>query len=236
VKNKKLKRLAIIPARIGSKRIPKKNIRDFCGRPMISYILNTAKKSKLFDVIHVSTESNEIKQVVEKLGFQVPFMRSEHLAGDSTPIVPVLKDVTDKFESMGQYFDEIWLLMACSPLIEDVDLIKAAKLFEMHGGKNPIIAVSEYPVPIEWAFTSLPNGRLSPVQPGMFAVRSQDLEKKYFDAGTFCVFPFEKIKFSEGAGSDKEFVGYVISKDKAIDIDDEADWKFAEAMFLIKNK
>ena len=141
-----------------------------------------------------------------------------------------------KFESIGQYFDQIWLLMACSPLIEDIDLIKAAKLFEMEGGKNPVVGVTEYPVPIEWAFTRSSNGHLSPVNPGMFAIRSQDLEKKYFDAGAFAIFPIEKIQSAEGAGSDNEFIGYVISKDKAIDIDDEADWNFAEAMFLIKNK
>ena len=231
-----MKRLAIIPARGGSKRIPQKNIRDFCGIPMISHILNSANKSKLFDVIHVSTESYEIKDVVEKLGFQVPFLRSEDLADDFTPILPVLKDVMEKFVSIGQSFDQIWLLMACSPLIEDRDLINAAKLFEMEGGKSPVIGVTEYPVPIEWAFTRSANGNLSPIHPGMFAIRSQDLEKKYFDAGAFAIFPSEKIQSAEGAGSDNEFIGYVISKDKAIDIDDEADWNFAEAMFLIKNK
>lgn len=231
-----MKRLAIIPARGGSKRIPQKNIRDFCGNPMISHILNSANKSKLFDVIHVSTESYEIKDVVEKLGFQVPFLRSEDLADDFTPILPVLKDVMEKFVSIGQSFDQIWLLMACSPLIEDLDLINAAKLFEMEGGKSPVIGVTEYPVPIEWAFSRSANGHLSPIHPGMFAIRSQDLEKKYFDAGAFAIFPSEKIQNAEGAGSDNEFIGYVISKDKAIDIDDEADWNFAEKMFLIKNK
>ena len=231
-----MKRLAIIPARNGSKRIPKKNIRDFCGSPMISHILNAAKKSKLFEVIHVSTESHEIKNVVEKLGFQVPFLRSEDLADDFTPILPVLKDAMENFASIGQSFDQIWLLMACSPLIDDSDLIKAAKLFEVKGGKNPVIGITEYPVPIEWAFVRSSNGHLNPVHSGMFAKRSQELEKKYFDAGAFAIFPFEKIQAAAGAGSDNEFIGYVISKDKAIDIDDEADWNFAEAMYLIKNK
>ena len=203
---------------------------------MISHILNSAKKSQLFDVIHVSTECNEIKDVVERLGFHVPFLRRDDLSDDFTPIIPVMKDVMEKFASIGQSFDQIWLLMACSPLIEDLDLVKAAKLFETEGGKNPVIGVSEYPVPIEWAFTRSSDGHLSPVNSGIFAIRSQDLEKKYFDAGAFAIFPSEKIQSSEGAGSDDEFVGYVISKDKAIDIDDESDWAFAEAMYLIKNR
>ena len=85
-----MKRIAIIPARGGSKRIPDKNIREFCGRPMISYALQTAKESKLFDVIHVSTDSERTAQIVTQLGFSVDFMRPMELADDQVPIMPVL--------------------------------------------------------------------------------------------------------------------------------------------------
>lgn len=225
------RRIAIIPARAGSKRIPNKNIRDFCGKPMIVHILKEAHSSGLFDIIHVSTESDEVCKTVETLGYQIDFMRPVELADDYTPIMPVLKYVVDTFATRGQEFDQVWLLMACAPLIEESDLIQAATLFEQEGAKDPVIAVSEYPVPIEWAFTRASTGKLTPIQPGMFAIRSQDMKKKYFDAGAFAVFPAAKVQAFEGAGSDAEFIGYVIPKSKAIDIDDEADWAVAEAMY-----
>lgn len=226
-----VKRLAVIPARGGSKRIPNKNIRNFFGKPMIAYILEAARASELFDVIHVSTESANILQTVEGLGFRVEFMRPAELADDHTPIMPVLKYVTDTYASLGQEFDQVWSLMACAPLVGPEKLQRAAELFDQSGGADPILAVAEYPVPIEWAFSRSQDGRLKPVQPGMFSVRSQDLEKRYFDAGVFAAFPAAKVRTSDGAGSEFDFIGYVIPKGSAIDIDDEADWILAESIY-----
>lgn len=225
------RRIAIIPARGGSKRIPNKNTRDFCGKPMIVHILQAARESELFDVIHVSTESFSIRETVENLGFRIEFMRPPELADDHTPIMPVLKYVMETYTSRGQLFDQVWLLMACAPLVESTDLQQAAQLFDQSGGTNPMLAISEYPVPIEWAFSRASDGKLTPVQPGMFAVRSQDLSKKYFDAGVFTAFPAATVQASEGAGSDVGFIGHILPKGKAIDIDDEADWAIAEAMY-----
>jgi len=230
------RRLAIVPARGGSKRILNKNIRQFCGQPMIAHILNTAQSSGLFDIIHVSTDSDEIRVVVEQLGFAVDFMRPSNLADDHTPIMPVMKYVADIFAEQGELFDEVWLLMACSPLIEAEDLQQAAALFDRSGSNTCVLGVAEYQVPVEWAFRRLPDGVMSPLQPGMFATRSQDLEKKYFDAGVFAAFPTAKVRSSEGAGSDDGFIGHIISKSKAIDIDDEADWIHAELMYQISKK
>ena len=230
-----IKRLAIIPARGGSKRIPNKNVKLFCGKPMISYILNSAQKSMLFDTIHVSTDKGEIKSIVENMGFPIDFMRSPALADDFTPLMPVLKFVTDSYASRGQLFDQVWLLMACAPLIGFSDLQQAAKLFEQSEDCNSLLAVTEYPVPIEWAFSLEKDGRLKPVQPGMFSVRSQDLEKKYFEAGIFAVYSSSIVQASEGAGSDADSVGFVLPKRKAIDIDDEADWATAEALYRERN-
>lgn len=228
------RRIAIIPARGGSKRIPNKNTRDFCGKPMIFHILQAARESELFDVIHVSTESFSICETVENLGFRIEFMRPPELADDHTPIMPVLKYVTDAYASRGQLFDQVWLLMACAPLVDSTDLQLAAQLFDQSGGTSPVLAISEYPVPIEWAFSRASDGKLTPVQPGMFAVRSQDIEKKYFDAGVFTIFPVANVRTSEGAGSDANFIGYMLPKGNAIDIDDEADWLLAEAMYQVR--
>ena len=226
-----IKRLAIIPARGGSKRIANKNIRTFHGRPMIHYILEAAKNSLLFDVIHVSTDSSDIKKVVEELGFLVDFMRPPELSDDITPIFPVLRFVAGHYGDLGLHFDEIWLLMACAPFVSAEDLIRASALFLEAGSRQPLLAVSEYPVPIEWGFRRKPDGRLLPIQPGMFAVRSQDLEKCYFDAGTFAVFPSSHVLRSQGSGSDADFIGCVLPKGSAIDIDEELDWQMAEAMW-----
>lgn len=225
------RRIAIIPARGGSKRIANKNIRDFCGKPMIAHILQVARESGLFDEIHVSTDSAEIRKTVENLGFHIEFMRPVELADDHTPIMPVLKYVTETYMSLGRQFDQVWLLMASAPLVQSSDLRQAAQLFDQAGGASPVLSVSEYPVPIEWAFNRAADGKMAPVQPGMFAVRSQDLGKKYFDAGVFVVFPVQAVLKSEGAGSDAGFIGHVIPKGSAIDIDDEADWALAEVLF-----
>lgn len=226
-----LRRLAIIPARGGSKRIPGKNIKDFCGKPIICHVIDNAKKSGIFDKIHVSTEDKGIATVVSKLGFHPDFMRPSNLADDHTPLVPVLQYVINKYEDLGEEFDQIWLLMACAPLIRPYDLQQASKTMDSSEGKKALLSVCEYPVPIEWAYQLHENGELKPEKPGMFAIRSQDMDKKYFDAGAFVCFPTDMIKNFTGAGSDQVFIGYVLPKALAIDIDDESDWKLAEAMF-----
>ena len=123
------KRLAIIPARGGSKRIKNKNIKYFCGKPMIAYMLDTARKSSLFNTIHVSTENIEIRNKVNELGFEIDFMRPLDLADDYTPIMPVLRFVVESYAKQGVFFDQVWLLMACAPLIEVEDLVAAEKMF-----------------------------------------------------------------------------------------------------------
>lgn len=225
------RRIAIIPARGGSKRIPRKNVKAFGGKPMIGHILETAKASGLFEVIHVSTEDADVRATVEGLGFGIDFPRPAELADDHTPIMPVLKYVVDTYEAQDRTFDEVWLLMACAPFIGPSDLREAADIFSRAGGRRSVLAVAPYPVPVEWAYRRAPDGTLEPLQPGMFAVRSQDIEPKYFDTGTFAVLSRDTVAGSSGAGSDSGFLGHVIDKDKAIDIDDEEDWKLAEAMF-----
>jgi pseudaminic acid cytidylyltransferase len=225
------RRLAVVPARGGSKRIPDKNIKEFAGHPMMAHILHAARESRLFDVIHVTTESPRIAAVTENLGFKVHFMRPTELADDQTPLMPVLRYVTETFAVRGETFDEVWLLMACAPLIEAEDLIGAASLYAETGGQWAVLSVIPYPVPIEWAFERDAGGRLRPTQPGKFAIRSQDLCMKYYDAGTFCGFPVRRVLKSTGAGDDTGFVGYVLPRHKAIDIDTQEDWQFAEILF-----
>ena len=231
-----MRRLAIIPARGGSKRIPNKNIRDFCGRPMIAHVLETAHLSELFSVIHVSTENENICEVVTKIGFPPAFRRPKLLAEDHTPIMPVLRHTLEQFTNRGEVFDEVWLLMACAPLIGVKDLQTAAQRFRDAGGDRPLLAVSEYPAPVEWAFRLDCNGELIPLHPGMFATRSQDLEKRYFDSGSFAIFSAQGIFGSCKLGSDQGFIGFVLPKGSNVDIDDEEDWALAETIFRARKE
>jgi N-acylneuraminate cytidylyltransferase len=228
-------RLAIIPARGGSKRIPRKNVRDFAGRPMITHILQTARASGLFDTIHVSTEDDEIARVASDAGFRPDFARSPELADDTTPIMPVLRHVAETYGARGRHFNEIWLLMACAPLVEAADLQKAAELYDSHQGKRAVLAVTQYGAPIEWAFELAADGSLTPVQPSSFAISSQNLVPKYHDTGTFIIFPAQRVIASTGAGSDEGFIGYPLARTKGIDIDSEEDWALAEAVFRARH-
>ena len=225
------KRLAIIPARGGSKRIPDKNIRNFSGKPVISYILETVKNSNMFDVIHVSTDSEIIAGLVDKLGFTVDFMRPAQLSDDYTPIMPVLKYVLEEYSKQGKIFDQVWMFMPTAVFLDISDIIEINKLFLQSNQKKSILGVSEYSPPIEWAFTMENNGELVPLQPGKFAIRSQDLHPKYYDVGSFSLFTSTTVTSSDGAGNDNGFIGYVMPKYKAIDIDTLDDWKFSEALY-----
>jgi N-acylneuraminate cytidylyltransferase len=221
--------LAVIPARGGSKRLKDKNILAFEGRPMIGHVLEAARASGVFDEIHVSTESERIRDVVRSLGFEVPFLRDASLADDTTPLMPVLRWVLQRFASAGRAFDDVCLLMATAPLIEAADLSEAYRAYRASGGRS-LLAVARYPVPVEWAFDRAEDGTLVPCQPGMFAVRSQDLRPKYYDTGSIAFFPVSAV-LSGAPPDDRSFVSYVLPPDKAVDIDDEDDLRLARALF-----
>ena len=230
-----MKRIAIIPARGGSKRIHKKNIKSFCGKPIISYILNTAKESNIFTRIHVSTDSKEIAKTVSSLGFAPEFLRPNYLSDDNTPIMPVLKYVCNEYMNRGEKYDQVWLLMPTSPFIDVNDIIKAEKKFSKSNSDKSLLGVSEYPAPIEWAFNIDKSGTLIPLYSGMFATRSQDIKESYYDSGAFCIFPYRTVINSVEAGNDSEFIGYTLPKYKSMDIDFIDDWEMAEAVYYVIN-
>lgn len=198
---------------------------------MISHIIGAALASGLFDEIHVSTDSQEIVEVVGGLGLKVAFMRPPQLADDHTPIMPVLRYVLEEYQGRGMSFDTVAMLMACAPMITAEDLRGGSTLYDSLEGKQSVLGVAEYPCPIEWAFRREPSGVLKPVQPGMFAVRSQDLAPAYYDAGQFCYMSSQRILSTDGAGSDEGFLGYPIQRHQAIDIDTMDDWRFAEIVY-----
>ena len=145
------RRLLIVPARSGSKRIKNKNIKLFQKKPIIYFPLKAAKKSKLFNTIHVSTDSKKIKKVVENFGIKIDFLRPKKLAGDNISTEQVLRYVVKEFEKKNLYYDEIWSITPCSPLINVLDLLKASKKLKKNK-KKIILSISKYPAPIQWAF------------------------------------------------------------------------------------
>lgn len=223
--------IAIIPARGGSKRIPNKNIVDFCGKPLINYSVRCAEESGVFDKIHVSTDCDLIAEVVDKLGHGVDFMRPEFLADDFTPLMPVLKFVLESYADQGQVFSDAGLMLATCPLVEPSDVVEAYKLYSSCTPKLPLLSVSRYPVPVEWAFRLEKHNKLAPLQPDKLSVRSQDLEECYFDTGCFALFPGEFILGSTGAGDYTKYIGYELERYKGIDIDELEDLRFAEIIY-----
>ncbi len=224
-------KIAIIPARGGSKRIKDKNIHNFCGQPLITYSLDAARQSGIFDEIHVSTDSEQIADVVRAAGFKIDFMRAPELADDHTPLMPVLKWVLETYHQKGRNFDEVCLLMPTAPLIDGDDLRNASRAFNQNGRRNNLLAVSKFPVPVEWAFDRDPKtGMLTPLQPEMHNVRSQDLKERFFDAGTFIFFNADSI-FSGDRFSDQPAISFPLPQHKVVDIDTIEDLHLAEVLY-----
>jgi pseudaminic acid cytidylyltransferase len=229
---KKINRLLIIPARGNSKRIKNKNIKSFCGKPIIYYTIDCARKSKLFDKIHVSTESKKISKYVKKKKILIDFLREKKFSRDKTPVFDVLEYVLKKYKSLGYVFNEIWSISACAPLLLDKDLIKASKLIKKYPNKI-ILPVSSYNVPIEWAFkfkeqTSI----LIPDKLNAYSIRSQDLVEKFYDTGDFICFKdseFNRLK----KNPDINYVGLKMPRSRSVDIDNLDDWKLAEKLFKL---
>jgi len=223
--------LAIVPARGGSKRIKNKNIVAFMGKPMISYALEAAEKSGLFDLIHVSTDSEEIRQVVEELGYPVDFMRPNHLADDMTGLLPVYKWVLSEFQQHGMNFEDICCIMPTAPLLEAEDLIAAYELYQTNNKYHPLMVVAPFPVPIEWSFHRDHKTLLTPKDVTSIEKRSQDIEDTYYEAGPFSFFHFSHI-LEDISLYERKFLSYLISRDKAVDIDNQEDLDFAETLYL----
>ena len=223
--------IAILPARGGSKRIKNKNVIDFCGKPMIAYALDAISKSQLFDKIHVSTDSTEIKNIVESFGLSVDFMRPSELAGDLVETIPVLQWVLKEYISKNQTYEDVFNIMPAAPFLQPDDLTKAYGLYLSYKRENPLHVVSEFPVPIEWAYRRKKEGLLDPVQPGAYAIRSQDFEKSYYETGPFSIF-HSKHLLKNYPVTDKGFISYIMPKDRTIDIDDKQDLAFAKKLFI----
>lgn len=222
--------LAVITARGGSKRIPKKNIKDFFGKPMLAYAVEAAKKSKLFDEIMVSTDCPEIAGIAKKNGAKVPFMRSARTADDFATTFDVLEEVINEYKKQGQEFDCVCCIYPCVPFLTAETLTKAYE--QMLDNKvDAIMPVCKYPAPVEWALR-FEKSLLVPCSPEKLKVRSQDLCPAYFDAGMFYFCNIE-VLLKERSLVPNKVSGYIINEEECQDIDTLEDWKMAELKFGI---
>jgi len=224
-------KLAVIPARGGSKRIPGKNIIPFCGRPMIAYALDAVEQSGLFDRIHVSTDSEEIRDVVTDLGFGVDFMRDPALADDFTGLIPVLRWVVEEYRRRGQDYTQVCCMMPNAPLVRSSDVVEAFHTFDRLSGKHPLLVYARYPVPIEWAFRCDENGAMTAASPESLLIRSQDLEDAYYECGPFTLWRAEHLQQDNPLTG--KVLSYIMPTERAVDIDTPEDLAYAERLFRL---
>lgn len=223
-----MKNIAIITARGGSKRIPRKNIKDFMGKPMLAYAIDAALKSDIFDEVMVSTEDAEIAEIAKKYGAKVPFMRSEKTASDFATTFDVLDEVIQEYKKSGKEFETLCCIYPCVPFLK-AETLKAA--YSKMKGLNAVVPVCKYPVPIEWAM-KIENGLLIPNDREAQNMRSQDIKPKYFDVGMFYFCKTEKMYEYKSLISEKTSA-YIISEDECQDIDTIEDWRMAEMKYRI---
>lgn len=224
-------KLAIIPARGGSKRIPRKNIREFCGRPIIAYSIRTAIESACFDRVIVSTDDEEIAAVARYWGAETPFMRPKEFSGDQAATIPVINHAIEWFMGQGMSPELVCCIYATAPFITTHDLKNGLEILAASGSEYAF-SVTSFPFPIQRAIKLLPNGRVAMFQPENFSVRSQDLEEAYHDAGQFYWGRSEAFLqglplFSEAAAP------VLLPRYRVQDIDTLEDWARAELMFKV---
>lgn len=224
-------RLCIIPARGGSKRIPRKNIKEFCGQAMIGYSIEAAITSQCFDKVIVSTDDQEIVEVAKSFGAEVPFIRPDELANDHAATIPVVKHTIEWFDEQGQSPTDVCCLYATAPFIQSQTISKAFQQLQ-ESEADYCFSVTSFAFPIQRSIRITQDNKVDMFYPENFNVRSQDLEEAYHDAGQFYwgkaqAFKDELPIFSETASP------YILPRYLVQDIDTMEDWIRAEAMHRV---
>ncbi len=222
-------RLAVIPARGGSKRIPRKNIKPFCGKPMIAWSIDAALSSGCFDAVIVSTDDAEIAEVAKAHGAQVPFMRPAELSDDYTGTIPVIRHTVQWFIADGKTPEQVCCIYATAPFVTGEDIRKGRELL-LGSDCDYAFSVTSYAFPIQRAIRITPEGRVEMFQPEHFNTRSQDLDEAYHDAGQFYwghtgAWLDGKVLFGTNS------IPVLLPRHRVQDIDTPEDWERAEWLF-----
>lgn len=227
-------KIAVIPARGGSKRIPRKNVKIFDGLPMIAYAIKAAIASSLFDQVIVSTDDDEIAQLAKSYGALVPFKRPAELSDDQTVTVPVIGHAVNWFIQQGHYIEAACCIYPCVPFLTAEDLIHSFKYFDETNAEYvyPVIEFQTSP----WQAMIFPEvGPMRFIYPEYELTRTQDLPKCYVDAGLF--YWGRSESWTNGHRMHSNGYGFVIDNKNVVDIDTIEDWKRAELISrIMKNE
>lgn len=225
-----MKRIAIITARGGSKRIPRKNIKEFCGKPIIEYSINAALESKIFDEVMVSTDDPEIEEISKSLGANVPFLRSAKASDDYATTADVIMEVLTEYKNRGIEFDYAACIYPTAPFVTSDKLKNGMKIIEEKDGLM-LMPVTKYSFPPQRCVV-INNDTLEYKWPQYKNSRSQDLEPMYYECGQYYIY---KVKeYLEKKGQIQEKIIPVITPEMEVqDIDNEEDWEIAEFKYSI---
>ena len=220
--------IAIITARGGSKRIPRKNIKDFLGKPIIAYSIEAALQSGVFDEVMVSTDDEEIAELARKYGANVPFLRSEATSNDFATTLDVLTEVLDSYKAIGKQYDIFACIYPTAPFITSEKLKNAFNLLQRNNS-NSVVPVVKYSFPPQRAFVER-DGFIVYQYPEFALKRSQDLEPIYHDSGQFYICKTDSFLKDGKVISDKS-VPFVLPEEEVQDIDTLSDWVIAEEKY-----
>ena len=223
-----MRKIAIITARGGSKRIPRKNIREFCGKPILAYSIEAAIESGLFDTVMVSTDDGEIAEIARRYGAEVPFYRSESTASDYATTTDVLLEVLAEYEKRGEQYELGCCIYPTAPFVTAEKLRDAVERLKSSGA-DTLIPVVAFSYPPQRAMI-VKEGRLVFEYPQYLDSRSQDLEPHYHDVGQFYLFYTEAFKRNRKLMTG-DILPYVVSELEVQDIDNLTDWEIAEIKY-----
>ncbi len=228
----KTKNIAIIPARGGSKRIPRKNIKNFLGKPIIAYSIEAALKSNLFDEVMVSTDDKEIAEIAVKYGAKVPFFRSKETANDYAGLTDVIIEVLNKYKEQNIIYDNLCCILATAPFLTQKDLINSYNKL-IKSTFDSVFPVVRYSFPIQRAM-QFEGENIKMIWPENLTKRSQDLKPSFHDAGLFYWAKTNIILEQNKLWTDNT-TAIEISEQKAQDIDTSEDWEIAELKYKLIN-
>ena len=225
------RRLAIITARGGSKRIPRKNIKEFCGKPILLYSIEAALTAGVFEEVMVSTDDAEIADLAKKAGAAVPFLRSEETSNDYASTDEVIMEVLKDYEKQGKTFDSFCCIYPTAPFLTGERLKQAMELLEEADSVMPVVPFS---YPPQRGLIVNEEGYVARQFPEYATARSQDLQKIYHDCGQF--YACRTLPFMAAGTTDVEkLVPLVLSEMEVQDIDTPQDWEMAEIKYLRRN-
>ena len=222
--------ILIVPARSGSKRIKNKNIIEFNDKPLLVNSLIIGNKTRLFDIIHLSTDSEEYAKIARKFGFKTLFLRDKRFAKDQTPVLDAVKSDLLNFKKLGYSFKDVCVLSSTSPFINKYDILNVSKIYKKSDKKSPIISVAKYHTKIERAM-KIKNGKLKFINKEHIYKQTQKFSESYYPTGN--IFYFDALKLLTSKSYNYKYKPYMIDNLRAIDIDDKEDLNLAKKISKI---